>query len=399
MNADEHQAWDGFGGCFNELGYIALSLLSPLERDRVMRSLFDPADGCRFSLCRVPIGASDYAAEWYSHNETDGDFEMARFSIERDSGYLIPYIRLALDLRKDLTIFASPWSPPTWMKRPRAYNYGTLIWEPRYLAAYARYFVEFVKAYRALGIPVTQVHPQNEPVADQKFPSCLWTGERLREFIGGYLGPAFRASGLDCEIWLGTINSNDYHGYPETVLSDPAARSYLTGVAFQWHGKELVQRTAASWPDLKLMQSENECGDGANSWAYAQYVFDLLQHYITNGVSSYCYWNMVLQPGGESTWGWRQNAMITVDPATRQATYNPEFYVMKHFAACIDPGAVRLGVSGWLSGSAVAFRNPDGRIAVVLQNASPAAREITVACGGGAHAVRLETNSFNTLIV
>ncbi len=171
LSGTDHQTWEGFGGCFNELGWIALAGLDDTARRRVLGLLFDPADGCRFTFCRMPIGANDYAAAWYSLDETPDDFALTDFSLDRDRGCLIPYIKAAMAWQPALTLFASPWSPPTWFKFPRAYNYGTMIWQPDYLDAYARYFLKFVQAYRAEGINVTQVHVQNEPVADQKFPS------------------------------------------------------------------------------------------------------------------------------------------------------------------------------------------------------------------------------------
>ncbi len=135
------QAIDGFGGCFNEIGWQALEALSEDRRTHVLRDLFDPAIGCGYRLCRVPVGANDYALEWYSHNECDGDFAMKHFSIERDRRYLIPYVRAAMSIQPDLRLFASPWSPPTWMKQPRVYNYGVLRWEPEILESYALYLL------------------------------------------------------------------------------------------------------------------------------------------------------------------------------------------------------------------------------------------------------------------
>lgn len=393
ITAETRQWWEGFGGCFNELGWIALLKLPAADRQRVLRALFDPRAGCRFTIGRLPMGASDYAAEWYSHNEHAGDFAMRKFSIARDRRYLLPYVKAALAIQPALTLFASPWSPPTWLKFPRAYNYGTLIWEPKYLAAYARYFVKFLDAYRREGVRVRQIHPQNEPVADQKFPSCRWTGAQLRDFIRDYLGPALR--GRDCEIWLGTLNTDDYNGFVHTVLGDPTANRYVAGVGFQWAGKGAIQRTHASWPDKRLMQTENECGDGRNTWEYAEYVFGLLQHYLTNGANAYVYWNMVLETGGRSTWGWNQNSMITVDPRSRRVTWQPEFYVMKHFSGFIVPGARRLVVTGPWAGNSVAFVNPDGARVLVVHNPFPAAAELRVA---GGPAARLPARSFNTFV-
>ncbi len=124
------QRWQGFGGCFNELGWKALSRLDAARRENVLHELFSPAGGCGFNYCRLPIGASDYAESWYSHNEQAGDLEMKHFSLARDEQSLIPYLQAARRHQPDLTLFASPWSPPTWMKQPPAYNNGTLVWTP-----------------------------------------------------------------------------------------------------------------------------------------------------------------------------------------------------------------------------------------------------------------------------
>ncbi|HEX2954319.1 MAG TPA: glycosyl hydrolase [Bacillota bacterium] len=408
LTGEIHQVIDGFGGCFNELGWSTLLTLDGEHREEVLAELFDPKGGCRFNLCRLPVGANDYALEWYSHDEYDGDYGMERFSIERDRRYIIPYIKSAMAYRPDLSLFASPWSPPIWMKSPRAYNYGTLVWEKKNLQAYARYFSEFVQAYQAEGIRIHQVHVQNEPMSDQKFPSCLWTGEQFREFIREYLGPQFERDGLDTEIWLGTLNGPEvderflrtgYDQYANLVLSDPEARKYIRGVSYQWCGKNAVQQTYLSWPEMKLMQSENECGDGQNTWEYARYVFNLFRHYFMNGVGSYIYWNMVLPPGGRSTWGWRQNSLITVDPSTQEVVYNPEYYVMKHYSHFIQKGARRLGIKGHWAGSSVVFENPDGQLVLVVGNGLPHQRGMRFRAKGCEIDLELKAYSINTVLI
>ncbi|TQR97588.1 glycoside hydrolase family 30 protein [Paenibacillus ottowii] len=411
LTGETYQLVEGFGGCFNELGYVALNHLDSEKRAQVLHALFHPEGEHKFTICRLPIGASDYALEWYSHNETDGDMEMKHFSIERDQQYLIPFIREALQLNPDLKLFASPWSPPTWMKSPKAYNYGTLRWEKDILKAYALYFVKFVQAYREAGITIHQVHVQNEVIADQKFPSCVWTGEQLREFIRDYLGPAFEEHGLDTEIWLGTINAPDpweeltkktstgFDEYAHTVLSDPEAYKYIKGVGYQWAGKHAIQRTVSSYPELRYMQTENECGNGENSWDYAKYVYNLYQHYFTNGVNAYIYWNMILEPKGKSTWGWEQNSMITVDPADRKPLLNPEYYVMKHFSHFVLPGARRIGIRGSWAGNAVAFQNTDGQRVLVIANPFKESRVLNLSAGETTHRLELEPESFNTIVI
>lgn len=392
-NGQEYQKMYGFGACFNELGWRAISHTSKEERERLFHELFSSGDECaKFNVCRLPIGASDYAFNWYSLDETPGDYALTHFSIARDREALIPYIKEALKIAPDIRLFASPWSPPTWMKNPPVYNWGKLIWTEENLKAYANYLVKFIIAYQNDGIAVDQLHVQNEPVANQKFPSCMWTGEELKVFIRDYLGPAMRRAGVDTELWLGTINApgcdfnrlifdkwatEDYDFFANTVLSDPEALQYISGVSYQWGGKIAMQRTFESWyPRIRLMQSENECGFGDNTWEYARYVWTMLKHYIGNGAESYLYWNFVLEPLGINTWGDPQNAMVTVDPTTGAVTYNPDFYVMKHFSSCVQRGAVRLGASGTFAGDSLIFKNPDGSMVLELYN--PFAREFTV---------------------
>ncbi len=297
------------------------------------------------------------------------------------------------------------------MKTPKAYNYGTLRWEKEVLEAYALYFVKFIKAYKQEGITIHQIHVQNEVVADQKFPSCVWTGEQLREFIRDYLGPAFDKHQIDTEIWLGTINApepwdewlkgkaQDHDAYAHTVLSDPEAYKYISGVGYQWAGKYGIQRTVISYPELRYMQTENECGDGTNTWEYAKYIFNLYQHYFTNGVNSYIYWNMVLEPKGRSTWGWEQNSMLTVEKEKRSFRKNPEYFVMKHFSHFVLHAAKRIETTGSWTGNSLVFENKDGTIAIVIQNPFKEEREVVIEYKEQRYSFSLEAESFNSIMV
>jgi glucosylceramidase len=408
------QKMEGFGGCFNELGYRALSRLPGAKREALLSELFSP-QGANFNVCRLPIGANDYSEDWYSLDETPGDYKLEHFSIARDKQRLIPYIREAQRFQPDMTLFATPWSPPTWMKDPPVYNWGKLISTPENLRTYAEYFVRFVQSYAKEGVTVRQVHVQNEPVANQKFPSCMWTGEELRSFIRDYLGPSLRRACPRTELWLGTINApgcdyhrlifdkwatEDYDYFANAVLSDEEALRYITGVSYQWGGKIAIQRTFESWwPRIRLMQSENECGFGDNTWEYALYVWTMLKHYIGNGAESYLYWNLVLEPMGRSTWGDPQNAMATVDPVTEDYTLNPDFYVMKSVSSVVRRGAFRLEMRGPWAADTLAFRNPDGSIALSVMNPFTEERILTFRGGGGTMRFALEPRSVNSILI
>jgi glucosylceramidase len=399
LDGSHYQTWEGFGTCFNELGWQALQALDPKKSQAILKHLFKLGDDCGFNFCRLPIGANDYAEKWYSHNENPGDYAMERFSIARDKKILIPYLKAALKLKPDIILFASPWSPPAWMKEPSDYKGGRLRWEAKNLKAYALYFRKFVEAYRKEGIHIRQIHVQNEPDSNQIFPSCLWSGEQLRDFIRDYLGPEFKKHKVDCEIWLGTMERAAYDKWTGAVLGDPKARGFLSGVGFQWEGKGAIQRAHEAWPRMRLLQTENECGDGKNTWDYAETIFALMRHYMANGVVGYTYWNPILQPRGRSTWGWDQNALITIDLDTKKVTYNPEYYLFKHFSHFIHPGAIRRGMEGEWATYTVAFENPSGETVLVIHNPFSKSKPLCLGWKGGVLTARLEGHSFNTIVL
>ncbi len=409
------QMIDGFGACFNELGWDALMILDSIDRKDLLFRIFDREEGCQFTICRMPIGANDYALEWYSLDEIPGDFELAHFNIDHDLHYLIPYIQAVRKYAPDLKIWASPWCPPTWMKTNKHYacrmdtvnnlcckemegqeGLTQFIMDDRVLSAYAMYFTKFIEAYSKLGIEIFAVHPQNEPNSCQNFPSCIWTASDLAVFIGKYLGPGLREKGLNTQIWYGTIE-RPYIENIDSVLMDPDAKKYIAGVGFQWAGKDAIEKTHEKYPGLKLMQTESECGDGSNDWAAAMHTFDLIQHYFNRGANSYMYWNMVLDETGKSHWGWKQNSLVTINRTTRAITFNPEFYLMKLFGSTIRPGAVRLLVDP--EKNALAFLNPGGEVVIILRNPDESIKNKMIRFPDRTYQVTLNPNSITAFLI
>ena len=411
----KEQTIEGFGICFNELGWTALSVLSEQGRETILRSLFDPDEGLKLNICRMPVGANDYARDYYSLNDSAGDFEMKYFSLARDKEMLIPFIKAGLKYRPDLKVWGSPWCPPYWMKTNNHYacrpsqNNGLskdkagregktqFRMQPEYLKAYAFYFTKYIQAYRNEGINLTGIHVQNEMNSCQNFPSCIWTATDLGKFIGNYLGPSLKASIPDAEIWYGTYERPSVEKI-DTIMHDPVTSKYIAGVSFQWAGKQAIPGVHAKYPDLKLMQSETECGSGTNDWKAAEYTFSLMKHYFENGVSVYSFWNSVLDETGKSMWGWKQNSMITVNSSTKEVVYNPEFYLLKHFSFYIQPGARKVKTEGNNS-EMLAFLNPDKSLIVIVENKDEKVKEAGIRIGKKRLSAQLEPHSFNTFSI
>jgi len=412
----ESRSIQGFGACFNELGWTSLQKLSESDRENVLHELFDPAAGARFTYCRTPIGANDFATEAYSYDETDQDFALKNFSIVHDEKTLVPFIRAALRYQPKLKLWASPWSPPTWMKRNHFYaeakaypgmkdngirpdqigheGEDMFIQDPLYFEAYANYFGRYIDAYREKGISVSMVMPQNEFNSAQNFPSCTWTAEGLTRFLR-YLGPRMTERGVD--VFFGTLE----RGNPqllETAMADPEVAKLIRGVGVQWAGKNALPAIHHEFPSLLVFQSEQECGDGSNKWSYASYCWNLMKHYFRSGASAYLYWNISTADGGMSTWGWAQNSLVSVDSAARSYRYTHDYYLLKHLTHFVEVGARNLMTAGTCDDS-LAFRNPDGSLVMLIRNELAHPRRVEIHVKDHAAMVELPADSIGTVSI
>ena len=402
----------GFGPCMSELSHEALWRLSAAKRAKVMDEIFSP-EGGGFTVIRTPIGASDFAKGFYSYCETPDDFEMKTFSTDHDDATLIPLIhevqkRVPANLLK---IWGTPWCPPRWMKtnrnavsRPDKVNDLTeegrifegedgFVCDDAHMKAYALYFRKYFESYRAKGIPLWMVMPQNEFNSAQNFPSCTWSVGQLTKFIGCYLGPMLAGSGV--ELYFGTME-RPYPYMLDAVLARPAYAKYVTGAAFQWDGKSALPHVRAKYPHLTYVMSEQECGNGDNSWKHALHCWDLMLHYLTNGVSVYNYWNLALQKDGVSHWGWKQNSLVVVDAATDSAAFMPEYYMLKHLSHFVHRGAKRLVTEGSHL-DALAFVNTDQSIIVMMANKEATPKSISITLKEKTYSVTLPASSVATL--
>jgi glucosylceramidase len=270
------------------------------------------------------------------------------------------------------------------------------VQEEAYFRAYAAYFGKFVDAYRDAGIRISMVMPQNEFNSAQDFPSCTWTPAGLARFIRA-LGPEMQRRGV--ELFFGTMERAD-ETLIEMSLEDAATRAFVSGAGFQWAGKGAIAAVHRRYPELRLYQTEQECGDGLNDWRYCRYAWTLMKHYVQSGASAYHYWNIALKKGGVSRWGWAQNSLVTVDAEQGTYTWNPEYYLLKHVSHFVSPGARVVPTASWTGyENQVAFTNSDGRTVVVLQNDMSEPMPVRVQVGGTAVAPVLPPDSFSTIVL
>ncbi len=414
--ANPRQTMAGFGGAFSEMGWHALSALTPGERARALDALF--GSGAGLTHCRTPLGTSDMAPQPYSYDEVAGDFALEHFDIGRDRAALVPFIQAAQAREPNLTLWASPWTPPRWMKTNGAYEMAqawpgkpanglrpdqvrhegedAFIQKPEYLAAYARYFGRYVDAYAREGIAIRAVMPQNEFNSAQPYVSCVWSTKGLAHFLP-YLGREMEPRGV--EVLLGTLERGNA-GIVQEVLADPGAAAVVRGVGVQWAGREALPQIARDYPDLAIWGSEQECGVGTNDWHYARYNWRVLKDYLENGASVWTYWNLALDEGGASIAGWPQNSLVAVDMERKSWRLTHDYWALRHTSAHVRPGARYLPTPSSLGYEfQTAFRNRDGSVVVVMLNdmAEPVPRSIVM--GSRKLHLTLPADSFNTLVM
>jgi glucosylceramidase len=443
VNASTAQAWYGFGGAFNEIGWNVLT--SKEMQDQAVRLLFSATDGANFAWGLIPIGATDYSVSRYTlddkgaddapnsgeTNRPAADPTLANFSLDRDGQLLIPYVKAAQAVKRDLRFWAVPWTPPLWMKsgykrsdasrgnaaKPSYYDGGNMRSDAVTLTAYAQYFVKFVQGYRAKNIDVELVAPQTEPTFEQNFPSCVWDKATYTTFVGSYLGPAMKA--LNVSVILGDLTNAITGGgdlaIAEDVLADPAAKGFVSVVGVEWAVLDEVNSGLVSYGDLPVWVTTHKygnypfCGSGRvgcpgpynatqapNDHAYGVESWGYIRDAITKGrVSVYHAWNMVLDEIGlgiDTSRDWKQDALLVADGGKVTAT--PAYYVFRHFSQYVVPGARVVDTTG---GDAVAFKNPDGSLVAVVFNSGAANDHFTIAMAGKKLQFAMPANGWATV--
>jgi glucosylceramidase len=371
------QTMSGFGASFTDSS--AWLVYNSPQRNQIMSKLFDPNSGIGLDFLRQPIGASDFAQSLYSYDDMPAgqtDPSLAHFSTAHDNAYIIPILQQALQFDPQTTIMGTAWSPPGWMKSSGSMIGGFL--NSADYQYYANYLVKFLQAYKAAGVPVAFVTPQNEPeYSPSNYPGSTFTSTQEANFIANNLGPAIRAAGLSTGILAYDHNWND-PSFPETILGNPSAAQYVSGVA--WHcyaGDPSAQSTVeAQYPSYGAYETEcsgSQSSNKANTfsdtldWEVSNLVINGIRNYAKSVVT----WNMALDPsGGPSMNCTTCTALVTVNNSAGTAAYNAEYYSLGQVSKFVKPGAVRIGSNTFGSGGVqdVAFRNPDGSTALVVLN-------------------------------
>lgn len=395
--ATMYQSILGLGSSWEHATVENLYRLPEAERNEIIKRVVCPEEGIGMNLMRLCIGASDFIGDpYYTYcdlppGETDPDLEC--FSIEKDLEQKIPVIKKSMEYNPDILFFASPWSPPAWMKDSGELGGGRLKRE--YYEVWARYLLKYIQAYEAEGIPIYAITVQNEPNhEDPDYPTTVWTGEEQRVFIRDYLGPLFEEHGITALVWCWDHNWNNLD-FPRAVLSDPEAAQYVDGTAFH-HYEGFVEAQSElkeEFPDKHIYFTEGS--------VFRTIGATRLIAILRNWSRTYNAWVTMLDEHRKPNRGPHLASATCIElKDDLSVEYRYDYFMYGQFMRFIQRGAVRIDSteSDIRNFANVAFRNPDGNIVLVVANAGREDREFVVECLGRTFEATIPANAVATYL-
>ncbi len=376
----EFQTFLGIGGAITDASAEVFAELSPDKQEELLDAYYSES-GIAYSLLRTTIHSCDFSKESYTYVE-EGDDKLETFSVAHDLEYRVPMMKRAISKAGGLTTYVSPWSPPAFMKSNGSMLKGGKLL-PDYYGAWAMYYAKFIKAYEELDIPIWGLTIQNEPMATQRWESCIYSAKEERDFLKNHLGPTLKAEGLeDKKVIVWDHNRDLITNRANTIFGDPEASKYAWGIGFHWYETwtgsapqfENLQKVKESFPDKQLIFTEgcNEAFDTLKYqyWPNAERYGKSMINDFNRGTVAWTDWNILLdETGGPNHVKNLCFAPIHADLRTNELIYTPSYYYIGHFSKFIRPGAKRVStVTSRSFLEATTFRNTDGSLVSVIMN-------------------------------
>lgn len=394
-DAERYQTIDGFGASMTDSSaYLLRQKLNPAKLDSVLRALFHPTEGIGVEFLRNPMGASDLARFIYSYDDLSAgatDPDLRSFSIDHDREDILPLLRQALAINPRIKMMASPWSAPGWMKSTGSMIGGSLL--AQHYPAFAQYFIKYLQAYAAEGVPVHYISLQNEPgYLPSDYPGMNMPAADQRDILRDHVIPALDASGHPARVLLYDWNW-DNTSYASTVLADKtlASSQRVAGTAWHWYGGPAGAMTTIQNLLPSKGQWVTEASGGTWVSSEIQTDFETITLSMRSFAKSYVKWGLALdQNRGPHTGGCGTcTPLVTVNTNTGEPTYPIDYYTLGHFSKFVRSGARRVFSTNAPGLVSAAFLNPDGTRALVVYNETASDRAFQTVTHGHAFAYTL----------
>jgi glucosylceramidase len=408
-----YQTFLGIGGALTDASAETFAKMPEAQQAELLQAYYDTKKGIGYTLARTNINSCDFSSGSYTYVE-DGDKDLRTFKIDHDMKFRVPFIKKAItSAGGKLTMFVSPWSPPGYMKDNNDMLHGGKL-KPEYYQTWADYYVKFIKAYEKAGIPVWGMTIQNEPMATQKWESCIYTADDERDFLKNFLGPTIQKGGLgDKKIIVWDHNRDLMVQRANIIFSDPEASKYAWGMGFHWYeswsgGDKMfdnVKLVHEAYPEKNLMFTEG-CPESFNAsmynnWTLGETYGRSMINDFNNGTVGWTDWNILLdETGGPNHVQNYCFAPVHFNTKTGQVIYTNSYYYIGHLSKFVRPGAKRITSSASRSQLlTTAFINEDGKVAVIVMNQSNLKITYNLCIGHNAAEVKILPHSIQTLVL
>lgn len=402
----------GVGGALTDASAETFAKLPKAKQQEVLTAYYDADKGIGYSLARTNIHSCDFSSASYTYID-EGDKELKSFDIKHDRQYRIPFIKQAIATAGNrLNIFASPWSPPAFMKDNNNMLHGGRL-KPEFYQSWANYFVKFIRAYEKEGIPIWGITIQNEPMATQTWESCIYSAEQERDFLKNHLGPTIKKERLNSKkIIVWDHNRDLIYQRAQTILADAQASQYIWGIGFHWYEPwsggdpmfDNVKLVRDAFPDKHLIFTEG-CADSFNAeklhdWKLGEQYGRSMINDFNSGTVGWTDWNVLLdETGGPNHVKNFCFAPVHADTRTGELIYTNSYYYIGHISKFVRPGAKRIASSPSRSPLlSTAFLNPDGKVSVVVMNKTDQKMAYFLWLDGQAAEVESLPRSIQTLV-
>jgi glucosylceramidase len=402
----------GIGGALTDSSAEVFAKLPAAKQQEFLDAHYNPRTGIGYRLARTNIHSCDFSSASYTY-VNEGDKDLRSFSVNHDKQFRIPFIkRVVAATGGRLTLFASPWSPPAFMKTNNDILHGGKL-KPEFYQSWANYYTKFIKAYESEGVPVWGITIQNEPMATQTWESCIFTAEEERDFLKNYLGPTMRRAGLGEKNIIAWDHNRDLiFQRVSTILSDPKAAQYVWGIGYHWYepwsGGDMmfdnVRLVRETYPDKPLLFTEGTPAsfDTAriHDWTLGEQYGRSMINDFNDGAVGWTDWNVLLdEQGGPNHVGNFCFAPVHADTRTGELIYTNSYYYIGHFSKFIKPQARRIASSPSRSALlSTAFVNPDRTVSVVVMNRGDKEVKYFLWVAGNAAEVTSLPHSIQTLV-
>ncbi len=355
------QTIDGFGLALTGGSAQVMYRLEPVKRAALLQELFGKNG---MTVLSISVGASDLDSAVFSYEDEPGTFSLAKSKPD-----LIPLLKEIIAINPAIKIMASPWSAPIWMKDNYSSRGGSLM--EKYYVTYAEYLAKYIQEMAKEGIPIWSLTPQNEPLNPGNNPSMYMSALMQGTFVAKALGPVFEKQGIQTKIVIYDHNC-DHPEYAIELLNVPEVRKYVNGSAFHLYGGDIsaMSQVQKAHPDKDLYFTEQWTGaKGDFASEFMWHMKNVIIGSVNNHAKAVIEWNLATDPTyGPHTPGGCSECLGALTIGGQEITRNQSYYIVMQAAKFIPPGSIRIGISAPLGIQAAAFKRPDGKIVVLVQN-------------------------------